>query len=250
MYFHPEEHIYFTFFNKEAIILDLKKNAYLLLPTELSKALSFALTHQFEIIDINKNKFIPLIGDHEEMLFSDIEVHIHKLRKLGILSNKFYYSPAYQHKIDNNFSSGAENVDWKLPYGELNKVVPNHLIREAYIYLALVHMNLKLFGFYHIIKWVKKKKNVKYINVSPDQFETLITALNKACFYFPIKTKCLEWATALALLGLKRKWKCNLEIGVQTMPFIAHAWVNVDNKVLADDNTLPQSLSVILSEPF
>ena len=51
-------------------------------------------------------------------------------------------------------------------------------------------------------------------------------------------------------MGLKRKWKCNLEIGVQNLPFAAHAWVKADDKVIADSKNLPETLSVILSEPF
>ena len=68
--------------------------------------------------------------------------------------------------------------------------------------------------------------------------------------FFPIKVKCLEWSVVFAILAFEKNWRCNLEVGVQNMPFMAHAWVNANGKVIADDIEIPERLSIILSEPF
>jgi len=41
-----------------------------------------------------------------------------------------------------------------------------------------------------------------------------------------------------------------MEIGVQNLPFVAHAWVKANDEVIADTPSLPETLSVILLEPF
>ena len=119
----------------------------------------------------------------------------------------------------------------------------------AYVLLIKVYFIINIFGFYSLIKAIKRK-NIGCVRKDAKEFDILATALNQACFYFPIKTKCLEWSAALTFMGLRRKWKCNLEIGVQNLPFAAHAWVKADDKVIADSHNLPETLSVILSEPF
>ncbi len=51
------------------------------------------------------------------------------------------------------------------------------------------------------------------------------------------------------LLALRRRWKCNLEIGIQNYPF-ADAWVECDGKVVMDSQDLRTGLAIILNEPF
>ena len=111
---------------------------------------------------------------------------------------------------------------------------------------------LKKKGVYPLIKTIKKarEKNNSFLKKDAKTFNPLVAALNRACLYFPFQTKCLEWATALTLMALKRKWRCNLEIGVQNFPFAAHAWVKTYDGIVADQKELPEQLSVILSEPF
>jgi len=140
-------------------------------------------------------------------------------------------------------------VDWRMDYGDLYKKSSVRNVLEAYLSLIKVCTILKLFGFNGLIKHVRSKKTKPKKNNISD-LKSLSVSLNKAAFYFPIKTKCLEWASSLVLMGLKKGYRCNLEIGIQTGPFLAHAWVKSKHGVVADDTNLPHDLSVILSEPF
>jgi hypothetical protein len=246
MYFHTRKYVYLTYFNDEIIVLDLRKDQYMVLPESLSEVVYLALNNEFKKI---KEKYF-LVNDKGNFLAEDFDESVAYLRETGILSNKDY-NYSYSSPLKKGaFSAGASNIDWRMSSSDLDNKVSKKMILEAYFYLIKVYFILKVFGFCSLIKAIKRKGKNSCIKKDSKEFNTLVTALNKACFYFPVRTKCLEWSAALAFLALRRKWKCNMEIGVQNLPFAAHAWVRANNEVIADTQDLPDTLSVILSEPF
>ena len=118
--------------------------------------------------------------------------------------------------------------------------------------LLRVNFYIKIRGFYPTIQLIKRdcKNPSNYIIPHDKELKDLANILNKACLFYPTRTKCLEWAITFVLLALKRKWKCNLEIGVQNYPFLAHAWVECGGKVIMDSQDLREELAIILNEPF
>ena len=118
--------------------------------------------------------------------------------------------------------------------------------------LLQVNFYIKMRGFYSTIQLIKKSYNLDltYVVPSEEELRDLATIVNKACFIYPTRIKCLEWGITFVLLALKRKWKCNLEIGVQNYPFFAHAWVECDGKIVTDSQDLREGLAIILNEPF
>ena len=245
MYFHAHEYIYLTYFNDEIIALDLRKDQYILLSEFLSEVIFFALNNEFEHV---QEKHV-LTENGEDRLPDDFDEAIEYLREIGILSKNNYSYPYIMPLKKRGFSAGAPNVDWRMSSSDLDNKVTKKMILEAYLLLIKVYFILKIYGFCGLIKAIKRKKG-GCIKRDAKEFNVIVTALNKACFYFPVRTKCLEWSAALTFMGLRRKWKCNMEIGVQNLPFAAHAWVKADDKVIADTENLPKTLSVILSEPF
>jgi hypothetical protein len=244
MYFHTHEYIYLTYFNDEIIALDLQKDQYVFL-SQFSEIIYFALNNEFKYVQ-EKYAFVENSDDHTP---DDFNKAIKYLREIGILSSIDYNYSSPIKLTKAKFSAGAPNVDWRMSISDLNNKVKISMIFEAYLLLIKVYFIINVFGFYGLIKAIKQKK-VGCVRRDANEFDVLAAALNQACFYFPIKTKCLEWSATLTFMGLRRKWKCNLEIGVQNLPFAAHAWVKVDDKVIADIQNLPETLSVILSEPF
>ncbi|MBN1684122.1 MAG: lasso peptide biosynthesis B2 protein, partial [Gammaproteobacteria bacterium] len=202
-----------------------------------------------------KNK-INKINEHyvllDKIYSEEMDQAIQYLIKKNILLDKLYEKPDIKKVRERGFSSGASNIDWRIQYKNFNKKISKKLVLEAYFMLIKTHYLLKKKGFYYLIKTIKKsgQKNSDFKEIETKEFRQLSIALDRALFYFPLRTKCLEWASALTLMGLKRGWKCNLEIGVQNMPFAAHAWVKACDGVVADQSKLPEQLSVILSEPF
>ena len=234
MHYHLNEHIYVTFFREEAILLDTKKDKYSI----FSKPLSLLLNQAIETDTYCIDKSLP----HQS-------TYLQKLTDDNILTHKKFPYPFYIDK--KTYSDGVSNVDWSLPL-ESKKVPLSLQVAEALMTLIKVNFYIKLRGFHQTIQLIKKScKNELNYNVPPDaNLEDLANIVNKACLIYPTRTKCLEWAITYVLLALKRKWKCNLEIGVQNYPFFAHAWVECEEKVITDSQDLREGLAIILNEPF
>ena len=246
MFFHVVKDVHLTYYNDEIIVLDLQKDRYLILQKEMANVVDFALRYEFQL---SEGKYIPIFPPARKPIPDNFYESIETLREMGIIESHNYVSSiSLEKKI---FSAGAENIDWRMAYGDLHIKVPKLLLLEAYYFRVKVEALLKLRGFAKLVHAIQKAGNRRSLKViNAPEYHMLTTALNRACFYYPIKTKCLEWAATLTLLALKRGWQCNFVIGVQNMPFMAHAWVEANGMVVADSQNLPDDLSVILAEPF
>ena len=230
MYYHLSPHIYGAQFREEIILLDVKRDKYSICSPLLSEKLLGVLGQ----------------GDASSLLST---AELQALEKNGILEKK---DCLYPYTIDRKPSSiGVSNVDWRLPL--TNKGAKySGMVFLAFITLMKVHWTMGVLGFEKTIKMIQKarKNHLDYIIPSTDALEDLVGVLNKACLIYPKRTKCLEWAIAFVLLALKRQWRCNIEIGVQNYPFLAHAWVECNGSVVMDTQDLREGLAIILNEPF
>jgi hypothetical protein len=73
----------------------------------------------------------------------------------------------------------------------------------------------------------------------------LARALQHAARQLPFRTRCLVHACALCRLCGRAGVPASLVIGVQTLPFEAHAWVETNGAVIGDDDRRRQQLSVL-----
>lgn len=240
-YYHFCAHIYASRFRDELILLDTKRDTY----TICSEPFSVLLLGL--VGEPNSKGSFSSCSDKQ---FSNHETDdIQALINDAIIKKKETpYSYFIDQKID---SHGVSNVDWSLSL-EDKKVKMNESVWKALMTLIKVNFYTQIRGFYKTIRLIKKsrKSQSDYILPQREELESLAKIVNKACLIYPTKTKCLEWAITFVLLALKRKWKCNLEIGVQNYPFLAHAWVECDGKVVMDSQDLREGLAIILSEPF
>ncbi len=258
MNYHLSDHIYVTQFREELILLDAKKDKYTICFKEFSDLL-------MGILENNTLSLKAYLGEHTYSLpacqpagnlrshqsqnSSQDSATIQKLLEDGILEKMTY---PYPFEIDQKpDSDGVSNVDWRLPL-ENKKVRLNSQVLSAFWTLIKVNSYIKFKGFYSTIQLVKRSRKTNSIYIIPtgEELRNLANIVNKACLIYPSRTKCLEWAMTFVLMALKRKWKCNLEIGVQNYPFFAHAWVECDGKVVMDTQDLREGLGIILNEPF
>lgn len=246
MYFHIQGYIYICLCRNSYILLDIRRDNYYIFSEEDSFYLNCVLKYEFlkntegyipvqKIQNFNQKKFTKLLETvfEQEIIFPHL------------------YPECYPYLIDQKPNSiGMPNIDWRLTLRLIHtdKTFSNVVI--ALYYLTYIHFLVKFKGFKALITIIKKHKPIKYILPSAREIENLQNCLNKACKIFPIKTKCLEWAATLCLMFLKRDWYSNIVIGVQNYPFMAHAWVEVDNTIIGDDPKLRDGLSIILKEPF
>jgi len=247
MFFHIAKDVYLAYFNDEIVVLDLPKDRYILLKKEMAEFLNQILTLEFQKIN---SSYMPI--DLAIILPKDFDAKLSELRSMSIISTDDFNTQDSTDIRKNSTQAGPENLDWRMYFGDLNIEIPKRYILQAYILRIKVDLILKIRGFKGLIDFIKKSRNPKksYKKTNPEEYNSLASIVNRACFYYFYRTKCLEWAATLTLLALKKGLQCNLVIGVQNMPFRAHAWGQVDNLVVADDKNLPKDLSVILSEPF
>lgn len=242
MRYHLSDHIYVTQFRNELILLDTKRDKYMICFQEIAEMLLGLLE---EKPSFSKEGFSPKTHLH----LTENPAILESLLESQIIEEKKFPFPFY---IDRKpLSDGVSNVDWCLPL-DSKKIRMNLNIIKALTILIKVNVYIKIRGFYSTICLIKRsrKNNVNYTSPSIEELQDLTTIVNNACLIYPVRTKCLEWAMTFVLLALKRGWKCNLEIGVQNYPFMAHAWVECDGQVVMDSQELREELGIILNEPF
>lgn len=244
-YFHINDHIYLAKIEDKVVLLDLCKNQYILISKLIFQSIYFSINNQFEI---KSGKYIPT--SIKDKLPEKFDECINILLQSNVL--KFGYSNPCLKRVDGTSSSvNATEIDWQAPRQSCPaRKTELNLVLSAYFILIKIFFLLKIKGFHALIKFLIKNKPSVSIKKKPEDFELLIEALNKACFWFPIEVKCLEWSSALVIMGLKRRWECNIEIGIQIQPFLAHAWVVVCGKILSEKFDRQNTMTAILSEPF
>jgi Transglutaminase-like superfamily len=68
----------------------------------------------------------------------------------------------------------------------------------------------------------------------PDPVPRICSAVDMACIWYWKRTPCLQRSAATACLLRRYGVPAQLVIGVQHLPFRAHAWVEVDSHVVND----------------
>jgi hypothetical protein len=80
---------------------------------------------------------------------------------------------------------------------------------------------------------------------SPDPVERVCTAVDMACIWYWKEALCLQRSAATACLLRRFGTPAQLVIGVQQLPLKAHAWVEVDGRVVNDKPYTSQIYAVL-----
>jgi hypothetical protein len=107
------------------------------------------------------------------------------------------------------------------------------LVLEAY--LKLIHFDLYLArGNFAALYDKVRDYPVGAHAKAPDAIEDIRSALDVACIWYWKEALCLQRSAATACLMKKYGVPAQMVIGAQQMPFKAHAWVEVDGRVVND----------------
>jgi hypothetical protein len=77
------------------------------------------------------------------------------------------------------------------------------------------------------------------------QFEQLRRAVDIACALYPKRVLCLQRSAVLVKVLRRRGVAAKMVIGAQKLPFKAHAWVEVDGRVI-NDRLVSRELFLVL----
>ena len=81
--------------------------------------------------------------------------------------------------------------------------------------------------------------------ISPDITERICAAVDMACIWYWKEARCLQRSAATACLLKQCGVAAQMMIGAQQMPFKAHAWVEVDGRVVNDKPYIREMYAVL-----
>ena len=246
MYFQLPKDIYIGKWGDSIIILDAKNDKYLSITDEAVDCFTTALSSEF---NLNDGLYLPaqkIEGDHElhanmiahfiesgfiEVAKSNSNIHINTPLKTGGLAD-------YEWAYKSSFAPFS-----KTPKGKLLK---------AWLTLFKVHRLLKKQGIKGILDALKKEAatSKEYKIPSQEEIQALSDCIDLASVLYVKKVYCLGWAATFVLEALKRGWKCTMAIGVQGIPFYAHAWAECEGEIINDESIVQEYLTTLLKEPF
>lgn len=118
------------------------------------------------------------------------------------------------------------------------------LVLQAY--LKLIHFDLYLArgNFAALYDRVRKYPLGKRAP-APAAVERICSAMDMACIWYWKEVLCLQRSAATACLLRKYGVPAQMVIGAQQMPFKAHAWVEVDGRVVNDKPYTPEMYAVL-----
>ena len=113
-------------------------------------------------------------------------------------------------------------------------------------YLKLIHFDLYLArgSFAPLYERVRQYPAGK-LAPAPDTVERICSAIDMACIWYWKEALCLQRSAATACLLKKYGVQAQMVIGAQQMPFKAHAWVEVDGRVVNDKPYIPEIYAVL-----
>jgi hypothetical protein len=113
-------------------------------------------------------------------------------------------------------------------------------------YLKLIQMDLYLAkkDFAALYKKVRSYP-VSTKTPTPDALARICAAMDMACIWYWKEALCLQRSAALTCLLKRYGVPAQMIIGAQQMPFKAHAWVEVDGRIVNDKAYMRELYAVL-----
>lgn len=118
------------------------------------------------------------------------------------------------------------------------------LVLRAYLRLIQFDLYLARGNFQALYDKVRAYPIGK-IAISADTTERLCSAVDMACIWYWKEVLCLQRSAATACLLKAHGVPAQMILGAQQMPFKAHAWVEVDGRVVNDKPYMREMYAVL-----
>lgn len=118
------------------------------------------------------------------------------------------------------------------------------LVLKAYLRLILFDLYLARGDFNALYDRVRRYPTGKS-STGADAVERICTAVDIACMWYWKEALCLQRSAAATCLLRKCGLPAQMVIGAQQTPFRAHAWVEVDGRVVNDKPYTPEIYGVL-----
>jgi hypothetical protein len=246
VYFSLTPYLYAATFDNAIIILDGKADKYLSLIDDAATFFRLILEQQF--IVHNNGRYHPACAKKSN------ENDDYNYWISYFIDRQFIAQSIHPTQLKSPLQPGGligYRWDTKKEWSPFSSASIVDIIK-AYWILARVHRTINKKGILGIITLIKNSASNKNPSIPlSKQIEKLSASVDAASLLYPKKTLCLAWAATFVILALRKNWKMNFVIGVQTNPFYAHAWAETaSGDVINDDPLIAQTLAVILQEPY
>lgn len=118
------------------------------------------------------------------------------------------------------------------------------LISRAYLRLLLFDLYVARDDFAGLYKKVRSCP-IKTGPTPSDGIEQIRSAVDMACVWYWKEVLCLQRSAATAYLLKQFGASAQLVIGAQQIPFKAHAWVEIDGRVVNDNSYVREMYAVL-----
>jgi len=118
------------------------------------------------------------------------------------------------------------------------------LVLKAYLKLIYFDLYLARGNFSQLYDRVRSYPTGKKVEIA-DAVERICSAVDLACIWYWKEALCLQRSAATACLLKRHGIPAQMVIGAQQMPFKAHAWVEVDNRVVNDKPYMQEMYAVL-----
>jgi hypothetical protein len=113
-------------------------------------------------------------------------------------------------------------------------------------WLLLLYFDwLMRFGGFVCVHEAVRQQKVRSKPEGHEDDRDLARAVDLACVFYFKRVLCLQRSAALAVLLRYRGRAAGMIIGAQLLPFLSHAWVEVDGQVINDKPYIGQIFQIL-----
>jgi hypothetical protein len=118
------------------------------------------------------------------------------------------------------------------------------LIIKSWLLLFYCGCILRFRDFKRLISVVRSEE-IHPATIRDRTSEELCHAIDVACVFYFKRVLCLQRSAATAILLRRYGWRGQLVLGVQILPFLSHAWVEIEGCVVNDKSYMPEIFQVL-----
>ena len=165
-------------------------------------------------------------------VLEDIRQLLARAEKLGLTpASTVTVEPEHQPQ-----QSGRPAFPWYAQDSRSARPMPGRLaVLQAILGLLLLDIFLAISSLdavcSHVRAWPVKRSGAKQ---NPSVVGQVCSAVERACVWYPRRAVCLERSLVTTCMLRSRGIAARLAVGVRSMPFLAHAWVEAEGAVLND----------------
>jgi len=118
------------------------------------------------------------------------------------------------------------------------------LVLNAFLKLVLFDLYLARGNFNALYQKVRGCARAEQ-DPGPDTVERVCAAVDMACIWYWKKVLCLQRSAATACLLKQYGVRAQMVLGAQQIPFKAHAWVEVNGRVVNDKSYASEMYQIL-----